>query len=58
MKRHEKSEAKGQISRRTFVRDAAAVAGGLMIIPSHVLGRGGKAPSEKLNIAAIGVAYE
>src|SRR5262245_37469515 len=43
------------VSRRTFVRGAATVAGGLLIVPSHVLGRDGeKPPSEKVNIAAIG----
>jgi len=44
-----------QVSRRTFIGGAAAAAGGLMIVPSHVLGRAGKSPSEKLNIGAIGV---
>jgi predicted dehydrogenase len=41
-------------SRRSFIRHSALVAGGLMIVPRHVLGRGFIAPSDKLNIAGIG----
>jgi predicted dehydrogenase len=45
------------IHRRDFLRAAAASATGLTIIPSHVLGKplGHVAPSDKLNIAGIGV---
>ena len=42
-------------SRRSFLRDATIVATGLMIVPRHVLGKGFIAPSDKLNIAGIGV---
>ena len=43
------------ISRRDFVKGAAAV-GAFSIVPSHVLGGPGQtAPSEKLNIAGVGV---
>ena len=44
------------ISRRTFVGGAAAAAG-FMIVPRHVLGGPGyQAPSDKVNIATIGVS--
>ena len=46
---------KRQINRREFVAGAAAAAA-FTIVPRHVLGgQGRKAPSEKLNIAGIGV---
>ncbi len=41
-------------SRRRFIRNAAVAGAGLVIVPRHVLGRGFIAPSDKLNIAAIG----
>ena len=44
----------GGISRRDFMGGAAAVAA-FTIVPSHVLGAGGKVPpSDKLNVAAAG----
>ena len=45
------------ISRRTFIKTGAFAAAGLTIVPGHVLGRsfGFTAPSDKLNIAGIGV---
>ena len=43
------------ISRRKFVTDAALTGAGLAIVPRHVLGRGFTAPSDLLNIAAVGV---
>jgi predicted dehydrogenase len=43
------------VSRRNFIRNAAIVGGGFFIVPRHVLGRGFIAPSDKLNIASIGV---
>ncbi len=48
---------KPNIPRRSFLKAAAASAAGLTIIPSHVMGRalGHVAPSDKLNIAGIGV---
>ena len=44
-----------QSSRRKFVKNVSAVAAGFFIVPRHVLGRGFIAPSDKLNIAGIGV---
>src|SRR3989475_9549136 len=44
---------KKRITRRSFVRDTAAAAA-FTIVPRHVLGRGFVAPSDKVNIAAIG----
>ena len=41
-------------SRRQFIRDAALTGAGFVIVPRHVLGKGFRAPSDKLNIAAIG----
>ena len=49
------SPDKHDVSRRRFIRNSSLVAGGIMIVPRHVLGRGYIAPSDKLNIAAIGV---
>ncbi|KPK36833.1 MAG: oxidoreductase, partial [Phycisphaerae bacterium SG8_4] len=43
---------KKDISRRQFMGKVAASAAAVSIVPSHVLGR--NAPSNKLNIAAIG----
>ena len=50
-----KKKTYGNYSRRSFLRDASIVAGGFMIVPRHVLGKGFTAPSDKLNIAGIGV---
>ncbi|SEW27961.1 Gfo/Idh/MocA family oxidoreductase [Luteibacter sp. 329MFSha] len=45
-----------QLSRRSFITGTAIAATGLMIVPRHVLGGvGHTAPSDKLNIAGIGV---
>lgn len=44
-----------KIDRRKFIRNAAISGAGFFIIPRHVLGRGFVAPSDKLNIAGIGV---
>ncbi|MBK9104795.1 MAG: Gfo/Idh/MocA family oxidoreductase [Saprospiraceae bacterium] len=41
-------------SRRKFVQTSALAAAGFMVIPRHVLGRGFKSPSDKLNIAFVG----
>ncbi len=44
------------ISRRKFVATASTAFAGVTIVPSHVIaGLGHKAPSDKLNIAGIGV---
>jgi len=43
-------------SRRTFIKQASAAAIGFTIVPRYVLGgKGYKAPSDKLNIAYIGI---
>src|SRR6478735_10419133 len=51
------SRARGQpmISRRKFVTNVAATTAAVTIVPRHVLGRGFTAPSDRLNIAGIGV---
>jgi predicted dehydrogenase len=43
------------ISRRKFLAKAATTAAAVTIVPRHVLGRGFVPPSDKLNIAGIGV---
>ena len=50
-----KKKTPGNYSRRSFLHHASIVAGGFMIVPRHVLGKGFIAPSDKLNIAGIGV---
>src|SRR5215467_5020498 len=50
------TEASGKISRREFLTGTAIAAAGLMIVPRHVLGGPGYTPpSDRLNIAGIGV---
>jgi len=45
-----------QVPRRTFLASAAAVTAGFPIVPRHVLGgQGVTPPSDKLNIACVGV---
>ena len=45
----------GQVTRRDFIKGASAVAA-FTIVPSHVLGGvGNTAPSDKLNIAGVGI---
>ncbi|GAB2779486.1 Gfo/Idh/MocA family oxidoreductase [Rhabdobacter roseus] len=45
------------VSRRNFIQaGAAAAVGSFFIVPRHVLGKGYRAPSDKLNIAGVGVA--
>src|SRR2546430_12237988 len=46
--------ARKRISRRKFVGDVGAGVA-FPIVPRHVLGRGYRAPSDKLNVACIGV---
>lgn len=45
---------KHEASRRKFLQSTALTAAGFMLLPRHVLGRGYKAPSDKLNIAFVG----
>ena len=42
-------------TRRSFLTDIAITGAGLTIVPRHVLGRGFTAPSDTLNVAAVGV---
>lgn len=44
-------------SRRKFLKTAAATAAGITIVPNTILGKawGHTAPSDKLNIAGIGI---
>jgi predicted dehydrogenase len=44
---------KKNLSRRDFIQNSAFAAG-FFIVPRHVLGKGFTAPSDKLNIAAVG----
>jgi len=49
-------KAKGTVPRRTFLSTATAATAGFTIVPRHVLGgQGTPAPSDKLNIAGVGV---
>ena len=41
-------------SRRKFIKSSAIAGGTFMIVPRYVLGKGYTAPSDKLNLAAIG----
>jgi predicted dehydrogenase len=44
-----------RISRRKFVKTAAATGAAFAIVPRHVLGRGFTPPSDLLNVAGVGV---
>ncbi|MFA5588571.1 MAG: twin-arginine translocation signal domain-containing protein, partial [Mariniphaga sp.] len=45
-----------KIRRRDFIGTTAAAAAGLTVVPSNVIsGLGHKAPSDKLNIAGVGI---
>ncbi|MBK8566954.1 MAG: Gfo/Idh/MocA family oxidoreductase [Saprospiraceae bacterium] len=48
------TEKKNSFNRRDFVKTAGLGAAGFFIVPRHVLGKGFRAPSDKLNIALIG----
>jgi predicted dehydrogenase len=54
-----KSESKGQkstVTRRSFIKGTTASVAAFTIVPNHVLGgRGGQSPSDKLNIACVGI---
>jgi predicted dehydrogenase len=43
------------VTRRQFVSTVAGAGAGLMIVPRHVLGRGFQAPSDTVNVAAVGI---
>ena len=42
-------------TRRDFITTVATTAAGLTIVPRHVLGRGFQAPSDTVNVAAVGI---
>ena len=46
--------ARKSASRRKFLQASGLAATGFFIVPRHVLGKGFVAPSDKLNVAAIG----
>ena len=43
------------MKRRTFLKATATVAAGFQIVPRYVLGQGQTPPSDKLNIAGVGI---
>lgn len=52
------SKRPSNLSRRKFLRNTAIVAGGITIVPRHVLGRGFMAPSDKVNLGFIGLGKQ
>src|SRR3954471_22822521 len=44
-----------EITRRGFVKTVAGTGAALTIVPRHVLGRGMVAPSDIVNVAAVGI---
>lgn len=50
-----KKKPSSAVSRRSFIKNAGVVLGGIIIVPRHVLGRGYVPPSDKLTKAIIGV---
>jgi hypothetical protein len=56
MKKFKKQAKKNGLSRREFLTRSAAIGAGFTILPSSVVsGLGNKMPSDKLNIAGVGV---
>lgn len=55
MKPEKTTKAGADASRRDFIRNASLAASAFFIVPRHVIGKGFIAPSDKLNIAGIGV---
>jgi predicted dehydrogenase len=51
----QKSPDPGSPSRREFIKTAAGAGTAFMIVPRHVLGRGFQAPSDLVNVAAVGI---
>src|SRR5438874_9827807 len=43
------------LTRRNFLQRSFVASSALLVVPAHVLGRQGKAPSATLNIAAVGI---
>ncbi len=52
----QKASEPGGSSRREFIKTAAGVGTAFMIVPRHVLGRGFQAPSDLVNVAAVGIS--
>ena len=52
---NEKKNDRNEVSRRSFIRSAAATSAAVSLVPRHVLGRGFTPPSDMLNIACVGV---
>lgn len=51
-----RSEQKGGLTRRNFLKQSATASAGILIVPSFVVsGLGHTAPSDRLNIAGVGV---
>ncbi len=48
-------DGKDEVSRRSFIRNAAVAGAAVSIVPRHVLGRGFTPPSDKFNVACVGV---
>ncbi len=56
MKKEAPNEKSSKVSRRKFIATTAAATAGFTILPSKVIaGMGHKAPSDKLNVAGIGI---
>src|SRR5262249_23340242 len=53
--RYEGTVPDTDITRRRFVTTVAAASASFAIVPRHVLGRGFEAPSDRLNVAVVGV---
>ena len=51
-------KAKKSIPRRTFIGGVSTAAIGLTVVPSHVLGGKNVAPSDKINVAYIGLGTQ
>jgi len=49
-----KNNRKNKNNRRDFIKKSGTALGGFYIVPRHVLGKGYTAPSDQLNLAAIG----
>ena len=59
VKKQTPSEDKGSVSRRKFLAQSATAALGFAIVPRHVLGGAGYVPpSDKVNIAFVGVGSQ
>jgi len=56
MKNEAPKDGPSKVSRRSFIATSAAATAGFTILPSNVIaGMGHKAPSDKLNIAGVGI---